>query len=264
MKILALDDEKIALQGLLSSIQKAAPDAEVHGFRYASEAVAHMESDPCDIAFLDIEMKGTDGVTVAGMLKAINPDINIIFATGFGSYRDAAFDLHASGYLIKPITAEGVKRELENLRRPVPLPKKLKAIAFGNFQILYGKEHVKFKYQKTNEMLAYLIDRRGSMCSGSELMSVLFEDDTHQKYYNQLRLDLINTLKALGCESAIKQARGLLGIAPSELECDYYDYLEGKEKLSKHYHGEYMTQYSFAEVTNAGLLAKWNAEGPKD
>lgn len=262
MKIIAVDDEKIALQGLLSSIQKAAPDAQVYGFRFASEAITHMKDTPCDIAFLDIEMRGTDGVTAAKALQAVNPDINIIFATGFGSYRDAAFDLHASGYLIKPITAESVKRELDNLRRPVPQEKKLKAIAFGNFQILYGGEHVKFKYQKTNEMLAYLIDRRGSMCSGSELMSVLFEDDTHQKYYNQLRLDLINTLKALGCESVIKQARGMLGIAVTELECDYYDYLNGKEDLAQLYHGEYMAQYSFAEFTNASLFAKLHA--PKE
>ena len=256
MKIIAVDDEKIALQGLLSSIQKAAPDATVYGFRYAAQAVEHMQEEPCDVAFLDIEMKGTDGVSTAKMLKEINPDINIIFATGFGSYRDAAFDLHASGYLIKPITVEGVKRELENLRRPVPKPKKLRAIAFGNFQILYGDEHVKFKYQKTKEMLAYLIDRRGSMCSGSELMSVLFEDDTHQKYYNQLRLDLLSTLKALGCESVVKQSRGMLGIAVTELECDYFDYLDGKEELATLYHGEYMAQYSFAELTNASLFAK--------
>ena len=256
MKIIAVDDEKIALQGLISSIQKAAPDAHVYGFRYASEAIAHMKSVPCDVAFLDIEMKDTDGVTAAKMLKEINPDINIIFATGFGSYRDEAFDLHASGYLIKPITAEGVKRELDNLRRPVQKQKKLKAIAFGNFQILYGEKSVKFKYQKTTEMLAYLIDRRGSMCSGKELMSVLFEDDNHQKYYNQLRLDLINTLKSLGCESAIVQSRGMLGISVSELECDYYDYLNGKEDLSTLYHGEYMSQFSFAEFTNAILYAK--------
>ena len=256
MKIIAVDDEKIALHGLVSSIQKAAPNATVYGFRYASEAVEHMKKEQCDVAFMDIEMKGTDGVTAAKMLQEINPDINIIFSTGFGSYRDAAFDLHASGYLIKPITEEAVKRELDNLRRPVHKPKKLKVIAFGNFQILYGENHVKFKYQKTMEMFAYLIDRRGSMCSGSELMSVLFKDDTHQKYYNQLRLDLINTLKSLGCESVIVLTRGMMGISVSEIECDYYDYLNGKEELAKLYHGEYMAQYSFAEFTNASLYAK--------
>ena len=260
MKIVAVDDEKIALQGLLSSIQKAAPSANICGYRYASDAIAHMEKEPFDIAFLDIEMKGIDGITTAKKMKEINPDINIIFSTGFGSYRDAAFDLHASGYLIKPITAEGVKRELDNLRRPIKQQKKLQAITFGNFQILYGEKHVKFKYQKTKEMLAYLIDRRGSMCSGSELMSVLFEDDTHQKYYNQLRLDLINTFKLLGCESVIVQSRGMLGIAITEIECDYYDYLNGKIELEKLYYGEYMAQYSFAEFTNAGLFAKLSSK----
>ena len=62
MKIIAVDDEKIALQGLLSAIQQAAPNAEIHGFRYTREAIEHMEKDPCDVAFLDIEMKGMNGV----------------------------------------------------------------------------------------------------------------------------------------------------------------------------------------------------------
>jgi two-component SAPR family response regulator len=256
MKIIAVDDERFALEGLFDLIQEVVPDAEVNGFEYPEDALAFAELHECNVAFLDVEMAGMSGVELAEQLKQINPDINIIFATGFGSYRDAAFDLHASGYLIKPITAEAVKRELDNLRRPVRMPKKLKAIAFGNFQILYGEEHVKFKYQKTKEMLAYLIDRRGSMCSSSELMSVLFEDDTHQKYYNQLRLDLINTLKALGCESVVKQGRGMLGISVTELECDYFDYLSGKETLANLYHGEYMAQYSFAELTNASLFSK--------
>ena len=81
MKIIAVDDEKIALQGLLASIQKAAPDAEIYGFRYTGEAIAHMENTPCDVAFLDIEMKGMNGVEVAEKLLSINPNVNIIFAT---------------------------------------------------------------------------------------------------------------------------------------------------------------------------------------
>ena len=258
MKIIAVDDEKIALQGLVFSIQKAEPNAHVYGFRNVFDAIKQMEEEPCDVAFLDIEMREMDGVTAAKKLKELNPDINIIFATGFGSYRDSAFDLHASGYLIKPITVEDIRNELDNLRRPILAPKKLRAITFGNFQIFYGNEHVKFKYQKTMELLAYLIDRRGAMCNSGELMSVLFENDTHKKYYNQLRLDLINTLKSLGCESVIIQSRGMLGISTEEIECDYYDYLNAKKELSKLYCGEYMSQYSFAEFTNANLFKKLN------
>ena len=151
MKIIAVDDEKIALKGLLLSIEKAAPNAEVFGFRYASDAIDYMKTEHCDVAFLDIEMKGINGVELARALKEINPDINIIFATGFGSYRDVAFDIHASGYLIKPITVEGVKRELENLRRPVAPPRRIKIKTFGNFEALYNGSPIVFKYQKSKE-----------------------------------------------------------------------------------------------------------------
>jgi hypothetical protein len=48
----------------------------------------------------------------------------------------------------------------------------------------------------------------------------------------------------------------MLGISVSELECDYYDYLNGKEDLAQLYNGEYMAQYSFAEFTNALLFEK--------
>ena len=257
MKIIAVDDEKIALQGLIFAIQKAAPNAELYGFRYTSEAIDHMEKDPCDIAFLDIEMKGMNGVEVAEKLKAINPDVNIIFATGFGSYRDVAFDLHASGYLIKPITEENVKRELENLRRPVvTVPKRLQIRTFGNFEVLHNNAPLRFKYQKTKEMLAYLIDRKGAMCSAGEIMSVLFDDDDHNAYYQRIRSDLRLTFANVGCESLILQQKGLLGLATDEIDCDYYDYLNGKIPLEKLYHGEYMAQYSFAEITNAELFAK--------
>ncbi|MBQ2240733.1 MAG: response regulator, partial [Clostridia bacterium] len=190
MKIIAVDDEKIALQGLVASLQKAAPNADIHGFRLAGDAIAHMESDPCDVAFLDIEMKGMNGVEVAEKLKSINPDVNIIFATGFGAYRDAAFDLHASGYLIKPITEENVKRELDNLRRPVKETKSLQIHTFGNFEVLYNNNPLKFKYQKTKEMLAYLVDRKGAMCSTEEIIAVLFENDDHKAYYQRIRSDL--------------------------------------------------------------------------
>ena len=256
MKIIAVDDEKIALQGLIASIQKVAPDAEIHGFRLTGEAIAHMENDPCDVAFLDIEMKGMNGVEVAEKLKAINPDVNIIFATGFGSYRDAAFDLHASGYLIKPITEESVKRELENLRRPVNTPKRLQFHTFGNFEVLFNNQPLRFKYQKTKEMLAYLVDRKGAMCSNEEIIAVLFDDDDHKAYYQRIRSDLRAVFASIGCESMIIQQKGLLGLAAKEVDCDYYDYLNGKTPLEKLYHGEYMDQYSFAEVTNAELFAK--------
>ena len=257
MKILAVDDEIIALEGLVKSIKEADTTAQVFAFRFADEAIKFMETNICDVAFLDIEMYGINGVSLANMLLQINPNINIIFSTGYGNYRDVAFDMHASGYIVKPITPEKVKKELVNLRKPVKEVDKLLINVFGNFEVYFNGKPLKFKYTKSKELLAYLVDRRGALCTVSELMSILFEDDEgHDTYFKSIRKDLIETLTKVGCSEAINVQHGKLGINKENVYCSYFDLLDGKVKLNDVYHGEYMTQYSFGEYTNANLHNK--------
>ena len=257
MKILAVDDEMIALEGLVKSIKEADSTAQVFSFRFSDEAIKFMETNTCDVAFLDIEMYGINGVSLANILLQMNPDINIIFSTGYGNYRDVAFDIHASGYIVKPITPEKVKKELSNLRRPVKEINKLQINVFGNFEVYFDGKPLKFKYTKTKELLAYLVDRKGALCSVNEAIVVLFEDDEgHATYFKSLRKDLIETLTKAGCGEAINIQHGKLGINKNNVYCNYFDLLDGKVKLDDVYHGEYMTQYSFGEYTNATLHNK--------
>ena len=257
MKIIAVDDEKIALESLSSSINAIVTEDEVISFRYPEDALEYVKENSCDIAFLDVEMAGMSGVDLASELKKYNSEINIVFCTGYGNYRDAAFDLHASGYLMKPITPEKVKRELENLRRPIFEKRRLKVQTFGNFEAYIDGKPLDFKYRRTKELLAYLIDRAGAMCTVGEIIGILFEDEGgREDYFQKLRRDLLSTLEDAGCESAIVHKRGMLGVVVSEIQCDYYDCLSNKKDFASCYFGEYMAQYSFAEYTNAQLSAK--------
>ena len=253
MKIIVVDDERIALEGLLDIIGEIVPDAEVNGFEYPEDALAFAELYECNIAFLDVEMAGMSGIELARRLKQCNHDINIIFATGFDEYYKEAYDLHASGYLTKPITADEVKRELDDLRRPIPKQKRMRVQAFGNFEVYVDNYPIAFKYSKTKELLAYLIDRRGALCTIGELQAVIFEDDNgHGTYMKSLRRDLLETLEAVGCENVIACQRGKLGVIPDRLQCDYYDWCDGK-RVGIVWQGEYMMQYSWGEYT-AGIL----------
>lgn len=252
MKIIALDDEELALEGLMDAIRASAPNAELHGFSYAEDVLAFIEDYACDVAFLDVEMAGLNGVELAEQLKLRNPEVNIIFATGFSSYQGSAFDIHASGYLMKPITAEKVKKELDNLRRPVPESKRMQVRCFGNFEVYLDGAPLEFKYQKTKELLAYLVDRKGALCTNGEIIANLFGDDNHDAYLRSLRKDLLDTLETAGSADIVKQQRGRLGIVPEAIRCDYYDWCAGK-RMGNTYLGEYMAQYSWSEYTNAAL-----------
>lgn len=257
MRIIAVDDEKIALDALSEAIKAIVTEDEVISFRYPEDALDFIKDNPCDIAFLDVEMAGMSGVELAEELKKYNSEINIVFCTGYGNYRDAAFELHASGYLMKPITPEKVKRELENLRRPIIENKKLKVQTFGNFEVYLDGKPIAFKYRRTKELFAYLVDRVGAMCTVGEIIGILFEDDSgREDYFQKLRRDLLSTLEEVGCADAIIHKRGMLGVVVTALQCDYYDYLNNKKTLETVYFGEYMSQYSFAEYTNAHLSAR--------
>ncbi|MGN0817803.1 MAG: LytR/AlgR family response regulator transcription factor [Candidatus Coproplasma sp.] len=257
MNIIAVDDERLALEGLVEAVVSACPQAEVKGFRYAEDALEYAENKVIDAAFLDIEMAGIDGVELALRLKELNPDVNVIFATGYGNYRDAAFDMHASGYLVKPITPQKVARELAELRRPVAPLKRVRLQTFGNFEAYLDDKPLNFRYAKSKELLAYLVDRRGALCTVGEMIAVLFEDDgEHTTYFKSIRADLLNTLKACGCDGIIAISHGRLGIVPAEVECDYFDFSEEKTGGAGAYRGEYMAQYSWAETTHAYLDKK--------
>ena len=91
----------------------------------------------------------------------------------------------------------------------------------------------------------------------AELQAVIFEDSgNHDSYMKSLRRDLLETLESIGCGDVIAQQRGKLGIMPDKLDCDYYDWCDGK-RTGIVWHGEYMAQYSWSEYT-AGVLERMN------
>ena len=72
----------------------------------------------------------------------------------------------------------------------------------------------------------------------------------------KVRRDLLETLETIGCGNVIVQQRGKLGVVPDNLDCDYYDWCDGK-RMGIVWHGEYMAQYSWSEYT-AGVLERMN------
>ena len=208
MKILAVDDEPIALEGLVSSIREAAPDAEVTGHSGISDALFYAMVSRPEIAFLDINLRADSGIDLAKRLKEIVPDINIIFTTGHRQYMEQAFEMHASGYVVKPVTAEKIRNELMNLRAPIAekAEHRVKVQTFGEFEVFVDGTPMQFGYLKTKEILAFLVECKGSMCTNGRLIDVLWDDDdaaSHRSYFGNLLSDLSKTLKEYDCEDIL-------------------------------------------------------------
>lgn len=261
MRILAVDDERLALDLLAGAIREAAPEAELHTFFKAGEALSFAQDAPCDAAFLDIQMRAMTGLELARRLKEVCPDVNIIFVTGYREYAFDAMELHASGYIEKPATAEKVRYELSNLRHTVvpELPHAvLRVVCFGNFTVYTGAgELLHFERAKSKECFAYLVSRCGNPCSVRELAGILFEDMPYDhkqaNYVQQIITALMKSLREAGAKQVIRKSYNALSVDPALLDCDYYRFCAGESAAVNSYQGEFMLQYSWAEFITGRL-----------
>ena len=253
MIAIAVDDEVLMLGALVAAI-KASPDiSEVFQFSGCDDALAFVKESSVDIAFLDINMRGMGGLTLAEKILSFCPDCKIVFCTGYEEYAIPAFKLHASGYLMKPVSANDVQVEIDNIKGIRQSQKPLAVKCFGNFEVFAKGEKLTFKRSKTKELFAFLVDRNGAGVSVAEIGVALWENDDNRKnqnYIHQLFLDLRRSLETVGVEEIFERNHYFYSINPEKLDCDYYAYLKtGKPE----FHGEYMSQYSWAEKT-CGLL----------
>ena len=103
-KAIIADDEK-ELRGFLKArLQEAWPELEICGeAANGQEAVALIESEEPDVAFLDIRMPGLSGLQVA---RRITSACHVVFVTAYDRYAVEAFESEAVDYLLKPFSKE--------------------------------------------------------------------------------------------------------------------------------------------------------------
>lgn len=259
MLIFALDDEPLLLRKLCGAILEAAPGARVRDFTCASAALAAIEEEGVrpDVVFLDIEMRGMSGLELAERMKPLSPQSNLIFVTGHAKYAAEAMSLYPSGYVLKPVTAERIRQELDHLRHPVLAhgERRVRLHCFGNFEVFIDDKPVSFRYEKAKELLAYLVDR-GTLCSNEEIIAALWEKEISSSYFRNVRKDLIDTFREAECGDVLLQHRGRIGILPEKVMCDYYDWQRDVNRTENAYRGEYMAQYSWSEFTHGALEVK--------
>ena len=246
MNILLADDEELQLIRLENACKSVLKDATFLKFTNPLN-ITDENISITDIAFLDIGMPGINGIQLAKKMKSIKPEIKIIFVTAYDDYALEAYKVHASGYITKPVSEERIKEEISELEKTVDLTptKKLQIKCFGNFEIFYKGEPVKFSYQKSKEVFAYLVDREGSLININEINAVMWEED-HKSYLRNLIADIQQTLKSIDCSEIFIKKRNGCAIDTSKVDCDAYEYKKDNPNAVRMYRGEYMIQYPWA------------------
>ncbi len=263
MKAICVDDEKTALQQTVSLCREMLQLTEVEGFTSPLEALAWMEKHPADFAVLDINMPEMDGITLASNIHRISPETAILFLTAHPQYAVDAWKVHATGYVLKPITRERLSDELNyaaEWRRGRAEKEQIPHIAvqtFGNFDLIVDGKKVNFARSKSKELFAYLVDKKGIRVSRPEAFQKLWPDVEYtrpkQKQLDVIIRSLRTTLNENGIGEILQLEQGMLRIVPQVMDCDMYRLFAGDERYENEYRGEYMTPYTWANLTEGHI-----------
>ncbi|MEU6584325.1 response regulator transcription factor [Nocardia sp. NPDC046763] len=117
IKLLLADDQAL-VRGALAALLSLEPDLEVVAeVGRGDEVLAAVARTAPDVALLDVEMPGQDGISAAAQVHAAHPEVRILMVTTFGrpGYLRRAIDAGASGFVVKDTPA----RELADAVRRV-------------------------------------------------------------------------------------------------------------------------------------------------
>jgi two-component system LytT family response regulator len=145
-----LDDEKLAVDGMVFQLSKLLPQATVEGFTQHKSFVQWCEEHRPEMVFLDMEMPGANGLEVAKSIKAMVG--NIVFVTAHSEYSLEAFDT-AVDYVLKPVSPKRLAQSLkkiadlqpagtfEELRIKIPIKGSFHSLPESKINILQGQRN---------------------------------------------------------------------------------------------------------------------------
>ncbi|MFF3286850.1 LytR/AlgR family response regulator transcription factor [Streptomyces sp. NPDC003023] len=131
LRVLAVDDEKPALEELLYLLRADSRIRSAEGATDATEALRRigraLDAGPdgdesIDVVFLDIHMAGLTGLDVARLLAGFARPPLIVFVTAHEGFAVQAFDLKAVDYVLKPVRRERLAEAVRRVRDLVVPP----------------------------------------------------------------------------------------------------------------------------------------------
>lgn len=259
MRGIFVDDEKSAHANFKECIRSHPEVKQVNYFFQPEKAVHFACENHIDCAFLDIVMPDIQGIQLAKTLKNIQPQIQIVFISDCDDYAREAYKIGACAYLSNPYTAEELSAAMMVLKKltvPDPLVLDLPHIfvkTFGHFDLFVDSAPVVFKTAKAKELLAFLIQLRGSTATSAQIFLALWErqeyGSTTSTYVRRTIRALKDTLKEYGVEQILIAQRNCISVDTTQFLCDYYQLLDGDPIAVRQYGGAYMDQYSWGEPT---------------
>ena len=230
----------------------------IGSFTDSDDVLPFAQNHQIDVAFLDIEMPGMNGIELARRLRELRSDIMIVFVTAYESYVHESNVIGGDYYLLKPYSKDMILKMMDNLRLIAQRQSKDVYIqTFGRFLVKKNGRPIALT-GKAKEILALVVTRRGKEISNEEIYRTLWEDrpcdnDSMSVYYNAIRR-LRKSLKKEGLEGLLVSTTRGQTVNTALFDCDYYAWKDKHPDSRSSFEGEFLSEYSWSEYLISDFL----------
>lgn len=199
MKIAICDDEKEIRESLRKILEEYKEPFEQIDLYTSGEELLECDRN-YDLLFLDIDMKGINGIETARKIRLKDKKIKIVYVTAYKEYASQAFSVHAFGYLLKPIKKEKICRQIQDaFSYEEETPKEIPILEFmtleGRVRIscdtIYYFEFFNRKIKLVSEKETYFM--RGKISDIREKMEIYGFAAPHKSFV--VNLDKVKNIK---------------------------------------------------------------------
>lgn len=241
MNVIYVDDEKLQLTNFRLTVEEVPMIDSLETFGEGEAALAWAGEHPVDVAFLDIEMRGMNGIELARRLKAIDENIQVVFVTAYEQYALEAYGVDAIGYLLKPYLGEDIEKHLRRASCFKKTPKaQIQIRTMPELSVSVNGKPIIIGRNKQEELLALLIDRGESGLLKRDAIEKLWNGCSSDNIYWTTMSRLKKILDEAGASDLILTKGQTKYINTQIVDCDLYRMLKGDKKAISEYRGEYL------------------------
>ncbi|WP_326975490.1 response regulator [Caproicibacter sp. BJN0012] len=264
IKTIVVDDEWYNLEEICDLVEQTGFMSVEGRYQNGADALEGAARVMPQTAFIDIEMPEMDGLTLAEKLLEQDPEMKIVFITGWNQYAVAAFDLNALDYIMKPVNkarfakmAQRLKQELGVRQSVKSDPPPLSIRCFGRFETFMDGRPVVWKRSKSEELFAYLLTNHDSFVHKEEILETLWQGCDCQKSLPILQTSackIRNVLSPCGERVKLAYADNRYGLFLTAVSCDYLDVEKAVREFREDRPETYGTIEAACEVFQEGLF----------
>jgi len=271
MRAIIIDDEQAMLFVMERHLSQIEGVTVVGAFRQGSEALAYIQRESADLAFIDMNIAGEHGLTLARTLRTHCPALEIVFVTSHKEFALDAFDVYPLDYIVKPISGLRLAETIDRAKRhagarPVPAAGdtgiRLNVRCLGSFEAddpQNGK--VKWISRKSQEIFAYLLMHRGRSVSKSRMLEDIFPEMSLHNAHNYMNTAIYQLRKVLsehGMKSAVLSGNEQYHLDMSRIDADFIQFEEQASRMREWEESNLPTVTDLVESYGGDLFGDWS------